>query len=157
MSKQPPSEVIEFGWMGPEVNAAQISDIYGLLEHLTDKDIDLIKVAKNVLAIANSNHQVLIHASNLGNIVGMATLTVKTIPTERTGYIDDVVVDPLMRGRGVARGLMNFIEMYAQEIGIEKLQLTSNSRREAALSLYTSLGYELKDTNFLVKDLSPLS
>lgn len=89
-----------------------------------------------------------------GHIVGMATLTLKPIPSERTAYVDDVVVHPAHRGAGVAGKLMGLLEDFAIQNEVDKIQLTSSDSRQAAIRLYGELGFKPKDTNVLVKELA---
>lgn len=83
--------------------------------------------------------------------VGMITLSILDLPSGKRGCIDDVVVDEAFRGEGYGKGLMEAVEQFAIEQGVESLFLTSNPKRIAANLLYTKCGYTPKETNVYVK------
>lgn len=82
-------------------------------------------------------------------IVGMATLVTFPLPTGVRGLVEDVVVDESMRGRGVARFMLEAITRLARERRLRTVDLTSRPSREAALRLYESVGFERRETNVL--------
>ena len=82
-----------------------------------------------------------------GKVQAMTTLSFQELPTGTKAWVEDVVVDVAARGRGYARQLLKHIESVAREKGAKSLNLTSRPEREAANSLYRSLGYKLRDTN----------
>jgi len=82
-----------------------------------------------------------------GRIVGMLTLIVFRIPTGVRAWIEDVVVDETMRGRGVGAGLSQEAVRRAVELGARTVELTSRPSREAANRLYQRLGFALRDSN----------
>ncbi|WP_127474452.1 GNAT family N-acetyltransferase [Microbacterium sulfonylureivorans] len=81
-----------------------------------------------------------------GVIVGMATLVVVPLPSGRRGHVEDVVVDESMRGRGIARNLLETMTTIASKRGLRTLDLTSRPTRESALRLYESVGFVRRDT-----------
>jgi len=80
-------------------------------------------------------------------IVGMLTLIVFRIPTGVRAWIEDVVVDETVRGRGVGEGLSQEAVRRAVELGARTVELTSRPSREAANRLYQRLGFALRDSN----------
>ena len=84
-----------------------------------------------------------------GRIVGMATLVSLPLVTGRRGIVEDVVVDQEVRGRGVARLLLEAIVGEASRRRLDTLDLTSRPSRVSALRLYESLGFERRETNVL--------
>ena len=82
-----------------------------------------------------------------GRIVGMLTLIVFRIPTGVRAWIEDVVVDETVRGRGVGEGLSQEAVRRAVESGARTVELTSRPSREAANRLYQRLGFALRDSN----------
>ncbi|MDJ0379177.1 GNAT family N-acetyltransferase [Cryobacterium sp. PH31-L1] len=81
-----------------------------------------------------------------GRVVGMATLVTFPIPTGVRGHIDDVVVDELTRGRGIARELLTAMIARAQTLGLRSLDLTSRPSRESAIRLYEASGFVRRDS-----------
>lgn len=80
-------------------------------------------------------------------IVGSLTLVLFRIPTGLRAWIEDVVVDTTVRGRGVGEALnLRAIEA-AAERGARTVDLTSRPSREAANRLYQRIGFKQRDTN----------
>ncbi|MCI0155733.1 GNAT family N-acetyltransferase [Leifsonia shinshuensis] len=88
----------------------------------------------------------LIVAREDGRIVGMATLVSFPLPTGVRGHLDDVVVDSQLRGRGIARLLLEAVIVLARERGLRTLDLTSRPSRESAIRLYESVGFTRRDS-----------
>jgi ribosomal protein S18 acetylase RimI-like enzyme len=76
----------------------------------------------------------LIVARQGGQLVGMR------------GHLDDVVVDQGLRGRGIARLLLEAVIELARERRLRTLDLTSRPTRESAIRLYESVGFERRDS-----------
>jgi len=86
-------------------------------------------------------------------IVGVLTLHLYRIPTGFSARIDDVIVDTVVRGRGVGEALTREAIERARTAGAKAVNLTSHPRREAANRLYQRLGFERRDTNVYVYKL----
>ncbi|HWU28853.1 MAG TPA: GNAT family N-acetyltransferase [Microbacterium sp.] len=84
-----------------------------------------------------------------GRIVGMTTIVTFPLPTGIRGIVEDVAVHESMRGKGIARLLLERATLLARERGLRTLDLTSRPSREAALRLYESVGFVRRDTNVL--------
>jgi len=82
-----------------------------------------------------------------GLIVGCLTLAVFRIPTGVRAWIEDVVVDERVRGRGVGDALCREALRVAREKGARTVELTSRPSREAANRLYRRLGFQVRETN----------
>ncbi len=97
--------------------------------------------------IVASPATVLLVARAGGAIVGSLTLVLFRIPTGVRAWIEDVVVDESLRGRGVGEALSREALRRATIAGARTVDLTSRPSREAANRLYRRLGFELRDTN----------
>jgi ribosomal protein S18 acetylase RimI-like enzyme len=82
-----------------------------------------------------------------GRIVGLLTLVVFRIPTGVRAWIEDVVVDEAVRGRGVGEALSQEAVRRAVGLGARTVELTSKPSREAANRLYQRLGFVRRDSN----------
>ncbi len=82
-----------------------------------------------------------------GVIVGMLTLAVFQAPTGIRGWIEDVVVDEVVRGQGAGEALVAAALEHAKQTGARTVDLTSNPTREAANRLYVRCGMEQRITN----------
>ncbi|MFO0388691.1 MAG: GNAT family N-acetyltransferase [Alphaproteobacteria bacterium] len=56
--------------------------------------------------------------------------------------VGPVYVTPEMRGKGIAKAMLQAIILKAQEMGIELLQLSANALHPEVVSLYKSVGFE---------------
>jgi ribosomal protein S18 acetylase RimI-like enzyme len=86
-------------------------------------------------------------AANDGATVGTLTLVIFPIPSGLRAWIEDVVVDAASRELGVGAALTVAATDEARERGVRSLDLTSRPSREAANSLYRSLGFVQRETN----------
>src|SRR6058998_763870 len=82
-----------------------------------------------------------------GRIVGMLTLVIFRIPTGVRAWIEDVVVDEAVRGRGVGEALSQEAVRRAVGLGARTVELTSRPSREAANRLYERLGFVRRDSH----------
>jgi ribosomal protein S18 acetylase RimI-like enzyme len=89
----------------------------------------------------------LVARSTDGLIVGSLTLAVFRIPTGMRAWIEDVVVDSQVRGKGVGSLLVRAAVARAEAMGARTVDLTSRPSRTEANRLYQSLGFELRETN----------
>jgi ribosomal protein S18 acetylase RimI-like enzyme len=82
-----------------------------------------------------------------GEIVGTLTLVVFRIPTGLRAWIEDVVVDEAIGGRGIGSALTRAAIDHAAALGARTVDLTSRPSREAANRLYQRLGFQIRETN----------
>ncbi len=87
------------------------------------------------------------------SICGTLTLVTFRIPTGVRAWIEDVVVDEAVRGKGVGEALNRFAIELARQKGAKTVDLTSRPSREAANRLYRRLGFVQRDTNVYRFDL----
>ncbi len=80
-------------------------------------------------------------------IVGMFTLATYPIPTTDKYWIEDVVIDKSVRGKGFGREIINFAIEFARQQGAGSVNLTSRPFRIEANKLYKSIGFTLRETN----------
>ena len=97
--------------------------------------------------IAQSPATVLLLALSGDEIVGTLTLALFRIPTGLRAWIEDVVVDEVARGQGVAEALNRVAIERARAAGAVSIDLTSRPSREAANRLYQRIGFEPRETN----------
>ena len=109
--------------------------------------------AAELQAIVDDEHSVLFVACEGGAVVGSLTLACYRIPTGVKAWIEDVVVDESVRGRGVGEALNRAALDEARRRGAKNVSLTSRSTRDAANRLYRRLGFEPYDTNVYRFDL----
>ena len=101
---------------------------------------EIIKAQSNTVLIARN-------CRDNRRIVGTLTLVVFRIPTGVRAWIEDVVVDEAVRGRGVGEALSQEAVRRAVGLGARTVELTSRPSREAANRLYQRLGFIRRDSN----------
>ena len=97
--------------------------------------------------IESSSATLLVARTRDGSTVGMLALGIFRIPTGVRAWIEDVVVDESVRGRGVGAALIRRAMALAVSRGARTVELTSRPHRTAANELYRKLGFERRDTN----------
>jgi len=101
---------------------------------------EIVEAQSNTVLIARDQRED-------GRIVGLLTLVVFRIPTGVRAWIEDVVVDEAVRGRGVGEALSQDAVRRALGLGARTVELTSRPSREAANRLYQRLGFVRRDSN----------
>jgi ribosomal protein S18 acetylase RimI-like enzyme len=79
-------------------------------------------------------------------IIGVGMLTILDIFTKRVGYINDVIVHQSHRSHGVGRSITERMIRKAEELGCDCVDLTSSPKRISAHNLYSSLGFQKRNT-----------
>jgi len=103
--------------------------------------------ADDLRAVAEHPACALLVARDGGRVVGTTTLVVFPIPTGVRAWIEDVVVDEAVRGRGVGAALTRAALDRARDQGATTVDLTSRPSRAAANALYQGLGFTQRETN----------
>jgi len=125
----------------PDVVAA----LQGLIPELSSSAPPLTE--RGLTEIVDSPATVLLVARDGPDVVGSLTLVVFSAPTGPRAWIEDVVVSPAARGRGVGAELVHVALARAAAAGSRTVDLTSRPAREAANRLYVRLGFALRQTN----------
>lgn len=107
----------------------------------------VLPTKEDLEAIVGSGNTLLFIAEDANEIVGTLTLVVNKIPTGDKIWIEDVVVDTSVRGKGVGIKLMDFSMTYAKNKRMKSINLTSSPERVAANTLYQKLGFVKRETN----------
>ncbi|MEZ4699102.1 MAG: GNAT family N-acetyltransferase [Rhodothermales bacterium] len=116
-----------------------------LVPHLTDS---VAPPDRDALArLLDSGGTTLLLARLDGTVEGALALAMYRIPTGVRAWIEDVVVTPAARGRGVGQALVEHALELAREAGAASVELTSRPEREAANRLYRRLGFDQRITN----------
>ena len=97
--------------------------------------------------VGSANLTLLVARDDHGVIVGTLTLAVTRLLTGVRATIEDVVVDTPARGGGVATALVEEALRRASAERARTVDLTSRPEREAANRLYTTLGFQRRDTH----------
>ena len=125
----------------PEALAA----VNALLPHLSEraKPITLDRLEQ----IVSSDNTFLFLATDEFGIMGMFTLNLTQLPTGERLWLDDLVLSPEHRGKGLGQQLTEATIAEARRISsTATLMLTSKPARIAANTIYTTL-FKHKETN----------
>lgn len=127
-------------------DASTAESIRALIEQLTGRESTFSEDdLRNVLQDSASRLFVMRHKES---IVGMLSLGIYTCPTGRKVWVEDVVIDNKLRGKGLGRELIDYAINYVKEhLAPCSLMLTSRPSRIAANALYRKKGFEPRQTN----------
>ena len=113
--------------------AALVTSAYG---HYVERIGMLPRPMTDDYAEVIANQRVTVAESH-GTIVGVIVLSV-----EDEGFlIDNVAVDPSMRGKGLGRALLEFAEAEARRAGFDSIYLYTHEKMTENLALYSRIGY----------------
>ncbi|APQ19105.1 GNAT family N-acetyltransferase [Maribacter hydrothermalis] len=84
-------------------------------------------------------------------LVGIAMMAKYKVVSGHKGMIEDVVVSSEYRGQGLGRKLMERLLEHAEKEKLDDVLLFSGHHRTAAISLYKSLGFKLKESGMYIK------
>ena len=127
-------------------DASTAESIRTLIEQLTGRESTFSEDdLRNVLQDSASRLFVMRHKEC---IVGMLSLGIYTCPTSRKVWVEDVVIDSELRGKGLGEELVEYAINYVKEhLAPCSLMLTSRPSRIAANELYRKKGFEPRQTN----------
>ena len=114
-----------------------------------------LPTAEQLNAVLACPTNVLYSARVNDQTVGTLTLVMLITPTGVVGWIADVVVDNLVRGKGIGEKLVREAISTAQSRGARYVDLSSRPAREAANRLYQRIGFEKRETNYYRYMLEP--
>ncbi|MFD0797561.1 GNAT family N-acetyltransferase [Maribacter chungangensis] len=86
-------------------------------------------------------------------LIGMAMMAKYKVVSGHKGMIEDVVVSQDHRGKGIGRKLMELLLQRAKECELDDVLLFSGHHRTAAIGLYKSLGFTLKNSGLYVRKM----
>ena len=87
-------------------------------------------------------------------LVGIAMMANYKVVSGYKGMIEDVIVSEAHRGKGIGRKLMEILVKQAEKRKLNDVLLFSGHHRTAAISLYKSLGFTLKNSGLYIKKLN---
>jgi GNAT superfamily N-acetyltransferase len=102
------------------------------------------RYAEALAAIAHDPNNALLVAELEGRVVGAFQFTVIQHVAYRGGrvaQVENVIVDPAARGRGVGEAMMRWAIDEARRRGCFRVQLTTNKVRKRAHRFYERLGF----------------
>ena len=135
------TSIIEIKTYSPEYLEA----MQRFLDQLTTSPMVLTESMFQELLKSENSHLFFIMKDE--QIAGMLTVGIYHSPTGGKAWIEDVVVDETVRGKGLSKLLVAHAIEFVKAQQIPSLMLTSNPKRIAANKLYQAMGFERKETN----------
>lgn len=109
--------------------------------HAFPRDIPNLELASQIMGLFISGKNFHGVAARVdGRLVGSNFISC----TDAVGGVGPITVDPAFAGRGVGRALMKSVLDYAQQKGMEQIRLQQDSFNTKSLSLYASLGFDVR-------------
>ena len=127
----------------PEILAALVA----LVPELSTSAPPLTAAALEAIVESPATILLVARDGTWGAILGSLTLVVFSAPTGPRAWIEDVVVAPETRGRGVGAALVLDALRRAKAAGSRTVDLTSRPARQDANRLYVRLGFVQRETN----------
>jgi ribosomal protein S18 acetylase RimI-like enzyme len=135
--------------LSPENIDQYLDDCVALQSHLVkpDESIDPQQMRKTA---ASADY--FIAGIEDDQVVGLGVVNKIIHPAGTNAYIDNIVVHPEYRGRGLAREIMDALEHKAAEWGATQIKLTCS--RPEVQAMYEKRGYQEKvSTKYYVKKI----
>jgi len=101
--------------------------------------------------LQNNNQTDIVIAVDNDKPVGIAMMAKYKVISGYKGMIEDVVVSKEFRGKGIGRQLMKTLLELAEKERLNDVLLFSGHHRLAAIKLYKSLGFKLKESGLYIK------
>ena len=133
-----------------------VNQLFTISQEVLDKINSLLPVLSDNLTlltfekmteIINSDNTTVFIAEEDGEIVGMLTLATYVTPSGPKAWIEDVVVDKTRQGKGIGKVLVEKAIEHANQLNMNRIDLTTNPARVAANVLYQKIGFKKRETN----------
>jgi phosphinothricin acetyltransferase len=113
-----------------------------LFEQLNDQirtiDLDIV--------LEGSDPTLVICAKEQGELIGMASMAFYKVLSGYKGWIEDVVVHVDHRGKGIGKKMLQALIEQGRQRSLDEILLFTGHHRIPAIQLYTSLGFQKKDS-----------
>jgi len=109
-----------------------------------DFSFDEAKQRRGLVMLLHNDRGCILVAEVIGRVIGMCTgqLVISTAEGGPAVVVEDMVVDPAHRRRGVGRSLMKAMAGWAGEQGATRLQLLADKNNPPALAFYERIGWQ---------------
>jgi ribosomal protein S18 acetylase RimI-like enzyme len=122
----------------------QVSELFRQLSpNKIQLDLEEILDEKNQITVA--------YCVDNNKIVGFALMCTYKVISGNKGWIEDVIVDSASRGKGIGRKLINLLVQVGEEKELSEILLFTEEHRLAAINLYSSVGFKLKESKIFTR------
>ncbi len=112
-------------------------------EHGFPLDLTTVEIAEHVIGLMAGNPCVHgVAAVENGKLLGSNFVSIY----DDVAGVGPITIDPSTQGRGLGRSLMQWVAGEARANGKERIRLVQDSFNLASLSLYSSIGFDVKET-----------
>jgi ribosomal protein S18 acetylase RimI-like enzyme len=110
-----------------------------------DFSFDEAKQRRGLIMLLHNDRGCILVAEVIGRVIGMCTgqLVISTAEGGPAVVVEDMVVDPAHRHRGIGRSLMKGMAGWAVEQGATRLQLLADKNNPSALAFYERIGWQV--------------
>ena len=142
--------------IGLIVRVATISDleaVYSLICDLEDHNLDKKSFEATFSKNLSDIDVYYLVAEKDGRVVGFISMHVQHIlhHQKATCELQELNIEPEMRGQGIGNDLMEEVERIAKSINVEEIELTTRIYRDKAQKFYRNLGYEHTHNKYVKK------
>ncbi len=128
-----------------EQDVQKLADLY---QQLIPNDISYSKMRDVLKRNKNNPQHIVVGAKINGKLVGSLLAVICEMlfgQCKSFMVLEDVIVDKSLRGRGIGKALMKYIEERAKKANCSYIMLITDADRLNSQKFYTSLGYKTKD------------
>lgn len=118
---------------------SSITNLYNQLD-------DSIKQVSLITLLKDNKNLTFVMCRENDTVAGIALMATYKVISGHKGMIEDVVVDQNFRAKGIGRKLMDKLLEEGKKQHLDEILLFSGHHRTAAIHLYKSLGFQLKDS-----------
>jgi N-acetylglutamate synthase-like GNAT family acetyltransferase len=136
---------------------ADAPEIQRLYDELVPGDRNIRVAPERLEALRLDKHNRLLVLEAEGQVCGTAFLTIgldSMYGFQPFGTVENVILAPTHRGRGLGRVLMSAVEEEARSCGCTKLMLLSSVKRVEAHSFFSRIGFDGEKKRGFVKYLN---
>ncbi|WP_236669194.1 GNAT family N-acetyltransferase [Aquimarina mytili] len=96
--------------------------------------------------LTDKNPIIIAYCRDQDKIVGIASLCIYKVISGYKGWIEDVVVDSNLRGKGIGRKLIEKLLEIGEAKKLSEILLFTEDHRKPAINLYKNLGFIEKNS-----------
>jgi len=132
-----------------KASASDMDSLVELLKALFSVEEDFIfneSLQRQGLAmmLENEADRCIMVAETDGKVIGICSIQtlISTAEGGKVGLVEDVVVNPSYRGKGIGRMLLASLEEWAKKRGLKRLQLLADQNNAPALEFYDKMNWK---------------
>lgn len=129
---------------------SQLSHLFDAYRQFYQQSSDLPAAERFIKARMHNQESVIFVAEKAGQLVGFTQLfpSFSSVSVQRLWILNDLFVAESARQQGVAAGLMNQAQSFAQQTNSKGIILETDWDNVHAQRLYEKLGYERQDSTY---------